>query len=510
MHVLLDQCSEIASTEHCRSGDPYAVTQMERNCLAACTASIEAEEQLLLPLLRHLQTTMTRIRKQRTINDAYMSSVRRIPREILSEIFLIAVALADNKRDSERYGSVYPNRKYNFAKVCRIWRAVALDTTALWTSIFLPPFESTRPWTNFGYRLQRTKKQPLDVRLAGRTGGSSSAWDLLLQESYRWRTLVVDDMACLDSESVAQPIALPTLETFTAKVDIVTGIDDVDAQGEFCRVFDNLGEAPQLRHVELDFVDICGPAKLRFPPIWQLTHLELRLHYCDRPNSLLPMIRQMAPTLRKLSVNVLDCEQFLRDHNAVLIHVPNLQSLSCTGMACFLFQHFAPPPQLTHLRIESYMDHHFLRSGVERISTYEALTELELVDVVWRAESLLSTFRCMPRLATLKIAETSADFVSQCMSGTVLAGLTRGGVDVHGAPTSPNPSCPLPNLTRMYIQLYSCETAKKAAAITSMALSRKVGGISDGVTFRPLDVFDFGLHDSIMLAATGDIPCWAT
>ncbi|KAJ7441091.1 hypothetical protein FB451DRAFT_953723, partial [Mycena latifolia] len=68
---------------------------------------------------------------------AILSPMRRFPPEILSEIFLLALAVA---QESHSYSSIDRAQPPNsFARVCSSWRATSITTPRLWSKIRLVP-----------------------------------------------------------------------------------------------------------------------------------------------------------------------------------------------------------------------------------------------------------------------------------------------------------------------------------------------------------------------------------
>lgn len=224
---LIEQCCDIANIEVYRTGDPSDVTHADRSRLSALTKSIEEKQNALRPLLSRLEILMGRSEQQKRVNKAYLSSIRRLPREILSKIFLlVAAASSDHERRSTvRWIGGCMGGRYKFAEVCRMWRSVALGTAGLWTSVHLAIRESPAPFTwsfaRFEAELKLTKMMPLDVRLSGMwhstlQSHAGEAWRLLRQEAYRWRSLDLFDLADL-AEILTESIDCPILEKLRAK-----------------------------------------------------------------------------------------------------------------------------------------------------------------------------------------------------------------------------------------------------------------------------------------------------
>ncbi|KAJ7649702.1 hypothetical protein FB45DRAFT_818850 [Roridomyces roridus] len=63
-------------------------------------------------------------------NSSILSAIRRLPPEILSEIF--ALCVCGDPFNPRRRGA------WVVARVCRQWRAVAMNTAELWRHFFVP------------------------------------------------------------------------------------------------------------------------------------------------------------------------------------------------------------------------------------------------------------------------------------------------------------------------------------------------------------------------------------
>ncbi|KAE9407239.1 hypothetical protein BT96DRAFT_150934 [Gymnopus androsaceus JB14] len=121
-----------------------------------------------------------------------IAPIRRIPMEILSEIFELAHLPNDGIFHSKHDIVLYT---HNFSSVCAAWRKVALATPRLWSKLCFhegyksKPFESkaeqVKEWIN------RSRGLPLDVYLCFYREASSSFLEQILNYCHRIRTLDV-------------------------------------------------------------------------------------------------------------------------------------------------------------------------------------------------------------------------------------------------------------------------------------------------------------------------------
>ncbi|TRM63782.1 hypothetical protein BD626DRAFT_568409 [Schizophyllum amplum] len=465
-----------------RNGNPYAIPSTIRDRLAEFNASIEREEEKLGLLVAQLQDVLLRAQRQRSLNNALLSSIRRLPPEVLSEIFLHAAA------DQRKMDLTKPGHHYHFARVCHLWRFVALTTPALWTDVSVKTVETPNIHNLFAHEFPLAGEYPLRVRLEHPAwhakldeGRATRSWDLLLQQSHRWQTL---DLA-LDYHvfcgMTPQPVSCISLETLSSSLGVVDLERLTGSSAEVPSIFSSLADAPRLRRVELITGLIPGTHSLRFPASWRLSHLVLEVKACGSLARLLSLIRQLAPTLRTFSLDIIRAmATFLPPPLNEDVRFPKLVEFTCFRGACFLFQHIAAP-KLSSLSIGrhpvplSSYGAAPLDSIAGRIGMCANLLELLIIDVIWPAESSLDTLRCLENLTSLDLREKKDEYVGRYINNELFVGLTRGGVEVEGVVTGPNPACPLPRLERMRVVLYkdSEERPGLIAALRTMALSRR-------------------------------------
>jgi hypothetical protein len=118
-------------------------------------------------------------------NSALLASVRRMPPEIISEIFCSCL---DDPRDADLRPR--PNRvPLVLTRICRSWRAIALSTPELWSRLdicvegFSPlKMDLVKEW------FARTGVHPLYLKIRIRAPWLSNKWVEILQTSHsRWR-----------------------------------------------------------------------------------------------------------------------------------------------------------------------------------------------------------------------------------------------------------------------------------------------------------------------------------
>ncbi|KAL1666605.1 hypothetical protein GGF50DRAFT_50323 [Schizophyllum commune] len=518
LRQLLNQCSQIANIKEYRNGDPSAFHRTDRQLLLELTQDIEEQDEMLRPIMAHLQEMTARSRSQLRINHAFLSPFRRFPREILSEIFLFAAGPGhDDLIRANRFldhirKDLSPGHAYNFAQVCHTWRCVALSTAALWTDVRLWADRPNLTQYVLARELPLTRRSPLDVLIAGGLYRCSEWWKVIRREAYRWRTLCLDRPA---SGGVIEPLSCPSLETLRVRHERLHVLSPSASQSthpKVIRLYTNISDALRLCDVDIAFHPSGNiEGDLRFPESWRLTALQLQdgIYRSRRP--LLSLIAQQASTLEEVDVSASRSSYFEGEPpSSTPLRLPRLRKLSCWGAGyCLLENIVAPALETLHIGRNPHGNVTWI---LERISTFPSLTKLTLANVAWDSGSLLSTLRSLPHLTSVDVAE---DTQERIVTEALLHGLTRGAVDVEGVCTPPNPQCPLPNLVDMRILLCRPEwrdtyESPLVVPLCMMALSRRHGtAAADGTDLRALETFDarynyFGVNDAKPILAWGN------
>lgn len=148
-----------------------------------------------------------------------LADIRRVPPEILSEIFLQSIPPAEEQTSFMRHSGRTP---MILAQVCRRWRAVALSTSRLWSTIIIQTrseYIPAEPRRLLEMWLERSMPSPLSLKIELYDQecniGESRAWiDILVAHSRRWEIL-----HCVQGDFVLDKLyetrgQLPTLHTF--------------------------------------------------------------------------------------------------------------------------------------------------------------------------------------------------------------------------------------------------------------------------------------------------------
>ncbi|KAJ6466435.1 hypothetical protein C8R45DRAFT_939211 [Mycena sanguinolenta] len=191
---------------------------MSAETLRARIAELEIELQTQLPkkLLKKLQNDKSHA--QRQLNEL-LDPIARLPLEISSEIFLRAL---------NPFWEADPTRPpMLFLRVCKTWTAIAVSTSALWTSIQIhfPCGKSFRKWILPAW-LDRARTRPLSVSF----GGNLRYWnyrvsDMIWQHAGQLQYLEISSESEDDSRQLftidifgqTSPTFMPLLQTLTIR-----------------------------------------------------------------------------------------------------------------------------------------------------------------------------------------------------------------------------------------------------------------------------------------------------
>ncbi|KAL1755479.1 hypothetical protein FB107DRAFT_262198 [Schizophyllum commune] len=126
LEALLDRATSLANTDLMRGG--FVPSAAEERLLLDDSGALKSELAVAQEEIKKLTVQQERITRQLDLILSTLAPVRRVPREILSHIFVVFMELS---RSND------PTRLVlrTVAGVCRLWRDVALDTPRLWTQI---------------------------------------------------------------------------------------------------------------------------------------------------------------------------------------------------------------------------------------------------------------------------------------------------------------------------------------------------------------------------------------
>ncbi|KAI5835154.1 hypothetical protein K523DRAFT_228802 [Schizophyllum commune Tattone D] len=226
--------------------------------------------------IRQLAMQRARIRNQRAIHRALLSPMRRIPQELWSEIFLLALP---DDWDLQPVGI----RSLALAQVCYQWRYIALHTPRIWSGIHIwawkygielcdeaiigrelqksgqVPLRLTLDMTNYQLEHRRTGAFPKgNSRFSRPRHWRDTVWTLLCAEASRWEAVHLVNLRNLLFHRHPGPFTYPTLRELSWTTRDITKAD-VDA--------------PNLQSLSLSYQ--IAPESPNLPESWSLRALKI-------------------------------------------------------------------------------------------------------------------------------------------------------------------------------------------------------------------------------------------
>ncbi|KAI5891428.1 uncharacterized protein SCHCODRAFT_02581147 [Schizophyllum commune H4-8] len=444
------------------------------------------------------------IQKQKEMHGALVAPYRRLPREILSMIFVLA--LPDGWYQ-QRIGK----RVFNCLSVCAAWRDIALRTPQLWTSVrFSPEHNATEDCIRaLTAELQRSGQLPLDLAICaartirGHDIWSDEAWTLLCAESHRWQRISLNNVPASAYEALSGR-CFPALQALSIDNDV--RIADIPL-GVF-----------RLESNQLSSLSICSWYHLcrlqDLPEAWPITELDLQLE-TENPAGLATVVQAIvaySSTLGTCSVGVMSGDVGSRE---VPTQFPCLETLVLNNEAVQLC-HIIACPNLKSLTINSYtvssvqfelafqslLDHSSECRHLRSLS----LQQLELI----ASHGLGLCLKRIPQLTDLELENDDSDPRRQLITIDLLWRLSRDFEIVPGSMTF------LPNLERLCLwfgdaleeedeRLYGVYRQAIEDIVDSRARRRKVRGIR----LAPLKSLEvFGAAKLPSFRRDGDTMCF--
>ncbi|KAF7346633.1 F-box domain-containing protein [Mycena sanguinolenta] len=280
-----------------------------------------------------LQTTLAQLVQRRSeITDslcghrAILSPVRRVPPELICEIFDFATA--------ENRGSPRDRPPWWVGFISRPWRYYALGYPALWSSLTVPASKRFRPDTWIDARFFELETQLLRCGAASlhihwsnvsTTSPNSRILDLILPRSNSWCTVSFD----IDKHDAA----LDWLEPVRGRLDSLEKLEVLYNLCTFPTVFTT---APNLRHVALPLITTYNDSsslsyQASVPLPWgQITQYSGKCPFAEQLD-----ILRAAPNLSDCALDIKEDFRFVPPKNATVI-LPRLRRLYSDRLGCFL------------------------------------------------------------------------------------------------------------------------------------------------------------------------------
>ncbi|KAJ7291364.1 hypothetical protein C8J57DRAFT_214803 [Mycena rebaudengoi] len=362
----------------------------EQSRLLDLDIQIAALQKTLEPLVDERDATADRILRHQSV----ISAARRVPPEILGEIFLLTLpSQEDGKSDK---ASCVDSSPWLVGRICSRWREIALALLELWSTVSINDYDGNNADPSLLLRrvkmlLHRSANQPLHIHPAPPEYGfdiSPEVLEILADSSPRWETVrTASNWFYPNGHMDRIKGRLDRLKSLSFIYDI--------AQGEL------FAEVPQLRRLE-------SPEGFMGEFPWaQLTYFESSFSTMSVFNRILPRL-----------INVVECVimgRFEGDDTIThdIIALPALQKLYLRGLPL--------PPSLTAPRLReiglnsAYLNtlpHVISRSGCD-LQSVTIHPPLEF-DTTFS----FSALQHCPTIRDLKI-HSAGDFNTLCTTLTV-------------------------------------------------------------------------------------------
>ncbi|KAL1755485.1 hypothetical protein FB107DRAFT_274788 [Schizophyllum commune] len=391
--ALLERATRCASLDVQRSG--FVPSAAEVQAINEITTELELEVPKIDAEIRRLSKLRAQVLRQRDIQKSIVSPVRRLPTEMLSDIFLELV-------DEEIWaGDAVFIVRHVLSCVCTSWRAVARGTPALWRQIptQLHSEVMTPEWTDYANYAAES------ATLAG-----SLPLEIHHQDAAR-------DAPLLDVIQALEP-HLSRVESIsiqgqfwlfeTLRGTSLPSLRDVfmEMRGwETRQPMHFLTGSPALKSLDVQYFNTDPEypwlTSMRFPQLPGLTSLSLEVHAVVSRAALLEALDSCALTLVDLSLHLQCSSSALRSMNP--IHFDVLRDLALGDAAYHILDDLAAP-ELQHIGLHAMVA---LLDGdpFPTLSTFlsrpSAPRKLEKLTVAVSADETETFIQCLERMEEL-------------------------------------------------------------------------------------------------------------
>ncbi|KAJ7022138.1 hypothetical protein C8F04DRAFT_1012626 [Mycena alexandri] len=243
-----------------------APSTLESNMVTAYTDEVEAQIALVDRATAFLSQRRADLEESLKTAQAIRSPMRRLPPEILGEIFTFAGLDAGFL--------TFDSAPWLLTRICRHWSAVCLATPKLWSTLVLnldgPEPPGMVALTKL--HLQRSANVPLSVQFSEEDGVKSSSpiLEAIISHSDRWRIADVYLTLPLLNQITSIRGRLSSLTQFMVSVDYAAS-DSVELDAEFWNI---LTIAPNLQFLRAHSWDMRTMRPTPFTVAWnRLTRL---------------------------------------------------------------------------------------------------------------------------------------------------------------------------------------------------------------------------------------------
>ncbi|KAF7296428.1 F-box domain-containing protein [Mycena chlorophos] len=358
-----------------------------------------------------------------------LSPIRRLPPEILSQIFSLCLPNITKDLSSKDYTAEIHRLTHRelliMGQVCAHWRAIALGTPSFWRIIDLDlMFWSHKMLPLVEESLARSANSLLHLRLGAPDNITvdSSLLKLLARHSSRWQAVLL----CMDFSFSA---ALAEIKGNLPRLEYIHLAGLIDQDGaDIALALEHATAAVSLIADAPSLVDVAytGPVRALDALPWsQLERFEYFDVHLHELNEALSVIKHFPPGLqfdiRRLFMPHIHTTQSnplglpVTRHYSENLHSMIIELQSSTGLGIEEVLNRVTLPALTHLEATSIYypatpgpllwNQESFQAASYRSDWAKSLTSLYLFHVLLRPAELLSTLTSLPRLSVVVVAD---------------------------------------------------------------------------------------------------------
>ncbi|KAL1690195.1 hypothetical protein GGG16DRAFT_56166 [Schizophyllum commune] len=277
--MVLERAASVANIAMLRANDLPSQIQIEK---------IEELTTLLYLELDTLTSddtspeTRNRILAQLDINRSIVAPIRRLPKELLIDIFFL-LAYESPLRTLHVAATI--------ARVCIVWRDIAHGLTDFWTKAVVNSARDLKGYCELFLPL--TEEKLSDLRCDNREA-LGSLWDYIEPHASRWRRITLG--ARLSEIPDLKVIYMERLER------LIVDAYDTPVSAELSAL--DFVVAPNLRHIGLTIDVLQSERQLHIPAMRALTSLTVEAMESFPATRVLPLLRECAQTLQFLTLKI--------------------------------------------------------------------------------------------------------------------------------------------------------------------------------------------------------------
>ncbi|KAL1715581.1 hypothetical protein EV715DRAFT_207120 [Schizophyllum commune] len=276
--TILHRAASVANLAMLRAQFEPSHTQIE--VIKDLTSLLESELACLSPT--DTSETREKILAQLAIHRSLLAPIRRLPVELLFEIF-------------SRIVNAYPLRTLPVATtlshICSVWRNIVRAHAALWTKLVVKTLRDFDDYHDLFLPL--TKQMPLELRCDDREV-LKDLWDRIAPYASRWRCIELEGR--LSTLPDLQVLCMENLERLEIDVYDAPISRDLSAL--------DFVVAPRLRHIALTLNVLQSERQLHVPATRSLTSLDITSISPFPVTLTLPLLQACADTLQALTIEI--------------------------------------------------------------------------------------------------------------------------------------------------------------------------------------------------------------